>query len=156
MHKTAISILITSLLCLGACVPGHNDYSQFKNIPTEGWSYNDTLTFIPEPNDSTATGILTIALRHNNDYIYNNLWVEVSYFNDSVTVADTLNIELADIYGRWHGKGIGARFQIEDTISSSFNAIRGNRVKVRHIMRTDTLNGIEQVGIIFLSNKNGK
>ncbi len=156
MLKSALYILITSLLCLGACVPGHNDYSQFENISSKGWCYNDTLTFIPATNDSTATGVLTLALRHNNNYIYRNLWVEVSYHNDSVTVADTLNIEFADIYGRWHGKGLASRFQIEDTVSTSFHMVKGSPVKVRHIMRTDTLNGIEQVGIIFISNQNGK
>lgn len=155
MLKQATSILITILLCLGACVPGHNDYSQFENIPAEGWCYNDTLTFIPEPKDSSATGVLTLALRHNNDYIYSNLWVEVSYLNDSATVTDTLNIELADIYGHWYGKGLGSRFQTEDTVSTSFHTVKGSPVKVRHIMRTDTLDGIEQVGIIFISN-NGK
>lgn len=156
MLRPVSSILTILLLCLGACVPGHNDYSQFVNIPTEGWCYNDTLTFIPTPNDSTSIGVLTVALRHNNDYIYSNLWIEVSYINDSIAVADTMNIELADIYGRWHGKGLGTRFQIEDTVSTTFHTVKGSPVKVRHIMRTDTLNGIEQVGVIFLSNKSDK
>ncbi len=151
MHKLAYILIM--LLCLGACAPGHNDYSQFHNIPNEGWCYNDTLIFSPKPTDSTATGLMTLALRHSNDYIYSNIWVEVGYnTTNGHQKIDTLNILLADIYGRWYGKGLGASFQIQDTISPDMQIAKDSPITVRHIMRTDTLLGIEQVGLIFTSN----
>lgn len=152
--RKPILISTAILLCLGACVPGHNDYSRFHNIPDTGWKYNDTITFIPETKDSISSGLLTLALRHSNDYLYSNLWVEVSYLTESGQKADTMNIALADIYGHWYGKGLGTSFQIQDTVSTSYRMVKGSPIKVRHIMRTDTLHDIEQVGIIFISSDN--
>lgn len=114
MNKLFIITLIT--LCLGACTSGHNTYSEFRNLPKEGWAYNDTINFIPTITDSVTQGNLSIALRHNNNYHYSNLWVEINYpINDSTIKSDTINIPLADIYGKWHGKGIGPSIQIEKT-----------------------------------------
>lgn len=138
-------------LCLGACAPGHNDYSDFRDINPAGWVYNDTLTFTPAIGDSIATGTLMVALRHSNDYAYRNLWVEIEYQDATNPRRDTLNIGLADIYGRWHGSGFGARYQLTDTVSRRATLTTGQPVKIRHIMRDDTLGGIDQVGIMFVT-----
>lgn len=139
-------------MCLGACSPGHNTYSDFRNLPKEGWAYNDTIMFIPSITDSVAQGDLSIALRHNNNYHYSNLWVEINYpLNDSTIKSDTINITLADIYGKWHGKGIGPSFQIEKMVSENLNINKGDYFSVRHIMRVDTLLDIEQIGLFFIS-----
>ncbi|MBQ9074057.1 MAG: gliding motility lipoprotein GldH [Muribaculaceae bacterium] len=152
MHKLLVITII--ILCLGACVPGHNDYSDFKNVSVDGWAYNDTICFVPEIGDSVATGVLSIALRHNNNYIYSNIWLEASFnINDSVIKRDTINIELADIYGRWHGKGIGTSFQLELPINAPHIIEPHQPIIIRHIMRVDTLQGIEQIGIIFQENE---
>lgn len=145
-----VLVIISILLCLGACVPGHNDYSDFRNIDVDGWSYGDTLEFHPVIGDSTARGVLTLALRHSNSYLYSNLWLEVSYFNDTRSVTDTLNVPLADIYGRWYGSGFGARYQVSDTVALDVTLHRDKPIRVRHIMRADTLRGIEQVGLNFI------
>lgn len=144
----AISIIS---LCLGACAPGHNDYSDFHNIPTAGWAYNDTLTYIPTIGDSIASGMLVVALRHSNDYAYSNLWLEVVYEDATKPRRDTLNIRLADIYGRWHGSGFGARYQIADTLARDVTLTTSRPVRIRHIMRDDTLRGIDQVGVLFVT-----
>lgn len=150
MNKLFIITLLT--LCLGACSPGHNTYSDFRNLPKEGWAYNDTIMFIPSITDSVAQGDLSIALRHNNNYHYSNLWVEINYpLNDSTIKSDTINITLADIYGKWHGKGIGPSFQIEKMVSENLNINKGDYFSVRHIMRVDTLLDIEQIGLFFIS-----
>lgn len=139
-------------MCLGACSPGHNTYSDFRNLPKEGWAYNDTIMFIPSITDSVAQGDLSIALRHNNNYHYSNLWVEINYpLNDSTIKSDTINITLADIYGKWHGKGIGPSFQIEKMVSENLNINKGDYFSIRHIMRVDTLLDIEQIGLFFIS-----
>lgn len=150
MRNTLLFILFT--LCLGACSPGHNDYSDFKNISPEGWAYADTLNFKVDI-DTTSTGNLSLALRHDNNYGYSNLWIEVSHRIDSTTVdRDTLNITLADIYGRWNGKGIGTSFQAEAVVSPDYKLNAGDSIQVRHIMRVDTLEGISQIGLLFISN----
>ncbi|MBQ7041323.1 MAG: gliding motility lipoprotein GldH [Muribaculaceae bacterium] len=151
MNKLFIITLIT--LCLGACTSGHNTYSEFRNLPKEGWAYNDTINFIPTITDSVTQGNLSIALRHNNNYHYSNLWVEINYpINDSTIKSDTINIPLADIYGKWHGKGIGPSIQIEKNISENIEINKVDYFSIRHIMRVDTLKDIEQIGLFFIPN----
>lgn len=152
MHKLFALIILT--LCLGACLSRHNDYSDFSNLPNSKWKYNDTIIFTPVITDSVSEGHLSLAIRHDNQYIYSNIWVEVSYLSpDSVLQCDTMNIQLADIYGKWQGKGIGASFQIENTISDNHSLCNNRPIKIRHIMQADTLHGVSQVGILFHANK---
>lgn len=137
---------------MGGCAPKHNAYSDYENISRLGWAYGDTLTFIPQLDDSIADGTLLIALRHSNNYIYRNIWLEIIRESNGLIETDTLNVELADVYGRWYGSGFGSRYQITDTIDEYVTIYDGAPIKLRHIMRADTLNGIEQVGLLFSSN----
>lgn len=151
MRRLILIIMIA--LCLGACTPGHNDYSDFKNIKSQGWAYCDTLRFIPE-TDSVSHGSLTLALRHNNNYLYSNLWLEVGYHKVNGSIErDTVNIILADVYGRWQGSGIGSYFQTETVLDRNYTFNDVDSVSVRHIMRCDTLDGITQVGLLFISDR---
>lgn len=147
MRKICHIIII--LLCLGACAPGHNDYSQFIDISPDGWKYGDTLKFYPQTRDSITTGELTIALRHSNAYAYSNLWLEIRHFNGDSIRLDTVNIEMADIYGRWYGDGIGSSFQYALPVSKKITLYRGKPIMINHIMRVDPLKDIEQVGFLF-------
>lgn len=139
--------IILTILCLGACAPKHNDYSRFENIDSRGWAYGDTITISPLGLDSVAQRQLALAIRHNNRYEFRNLWLEVTYGNGSHMLRDTFNLDLADIYGRWHGKGLGPSYQYEITIAPRTNLSDSSRVYIRHVMRVDTLRGIEQIGI---------
>lgn len=145
MNKFLTIILTT--LCLGACAPKHNDYSRFENIDTRGWAYGDTITIRPQGLDSVAPRQLSLAIRHNNRYEFRNLWLEVTYGDRRHMLRDTFNLDLADIYGRWHGKGLGPSYQYELTIAPRTNISDSSIVYIRHVMRVDTLKGIEQVGI---------
>lgn len=92
-----------------------------------------------------------MGVRHSNNFEYTTLWLEVVSENPAGRRrTDTLAIPLADHFGRWRGQGIGASFQLTDTIPATILHRSGSPVKVRHIMRTDTLAGISQIGIFFL------
>ncbi|TFU93774.1 gliding motility lipoprotein GldH [Barnesiella sp. WM24] len=156
MTNIKFKILISLIsLCLGACVPGQNDFCEFRQLPEDGWPYGDTLRFSPVFADSTSTAIPVIAIRHNNAYAYSNLWLELSRMSpdSSVMILDTINVRLADIYGRWQGHGFGASYQHADTLFTATPVRSGESVAVRHIMRVDTLRDIEQLGILFVSTK---
>lgn len=144
-------ILLLSLL-LGACGPGKRDYSRGDNLPASGWLYGDTLRLLPvdttlEDNDSIVTGALRLSLRHGSDYPFSNLWLEVTYHGDRYMMRDTINVTLADLFGRWLGSGFGASYQNSVLINPSTVVNVTRPVEVRHIMRVDTLRGIDQIGI---------
>lgn len=133
----------------GCTSPG--DFSHYTDVPSEGWAYGNALTFETGREDSLSSGDLEVSLRHNIDYPYSNLWLEICYNNNGRQTVDTLNIPLADVHGRWYGKGFGASRQAEATVAAGVRPLCGTPVKVRHIMRVDTLRGIEAVGVYFKS-----
>lgn len=136
-------IMLVMLALLSACGSDtERQRSSFVHLPDYGWEYGDTLTF-----DFAADGsVPEIGIRHNDAYKYRNLWLEVSRRVDSVTViADTLNVELCNAYGRWYGRGFGGSYQLQLPLPER---MRVSPVNIRHIMRVDTLWGIEDIGIV--------
>ncbi len=140
----------------GCSRPSQREYSQFVTLDTQGWVYNDTVRIIADMPDSTATGPLLIHTCHDDDYVYANLWVEVTYHGSDSTrtlCRDTLNLPMANKYGQWLGKGFGTTFQTTDTVVADYIMHRGDTVILRHVMRVDTLGHISQIGL-SLGNDN--
>ena len=136
---------------LAACSPPGNDYSEYRNVPSEGWLYGDSLTFTPVFADSVATGRLVAAVSHDSRFSYSTLWLEVASTDPSGRLhRDTVSFILADGFGRWNGNGFGAHLQMADTISRHVSLASGRPVKVTHIMRADTLRSLQRVGLFFL------
>ena len=135
---------------------GNGDDNYFSSFATFGdnrWLYSEPVEMrVDTLRDSVAHGgTLVLSLRHTDGYEYSNIWLELSYMpDDSTVVADTLNVMLADTYGRWLGHGSGPSLQLTDTVAKDFMLRRGMPLKLRHIMRLDTLTNIEQVGIVYL------
>lgn len=148
----AAAAMCAATVCAG-CSPAGNSFSSYEFLPQDGWRYGDIIEFRPEMADSTATGVLTLSLRHTNDYAYSNLWLEVSVRDSSQQFTDTINVVMADRLGRWLGRGIGTDFQSTDTIAQRIRMNRGTEIKVRHIMRVDNLTDVEQIGIAFTEEK---
>lgn len=151
---------ILGLLCgagiaaLSACSPPGNGYSQYRDLPGGVWLYGDTLVFTPEFSDSIASGHLVAAVSHDSDFRYSSLWLEVVSADPAGVVRkDTVSFPLADSFGRWQGNGLGAHLQMSDTISRRVTLVSGHPVKIRHIMRADTLRSVQKIGIFFLPDE---
>lgn len=144
IHKL-IGIFAALSIFFGACSYNPNDYSCFATLDTNGWTDDETIVFLPEIQDSIAEGSLNVLIRHTNDYPYSNLWVEMK----TALHIDTLCINLADIYGNWFGTGTGASYQLKDVALSPFVFRTGDSICIRHIMRPESISGLEQIGIIF-------
>lgn len=158
LHKSFVAAVVA--LAAASCgITGSrgngddNYFSAFTSFPDGRWDYAVPSQFrVDTLRDSISRGgTLILSLRHTAAYEFGNIWLELSYpLTDSTAAADTFNIVLADDFGHWLGHGIGPSVQITDTLSTDFSIRRGETVTLRHIMRTDTLRNIEQVGIVFL------
>ena len=151
-RKVLIAMTATAIaVAVGACKHENFTNASFNSIPNSGWAYGDTLSFdIPHP-DSIATGKLAVVVRHTDNYQYSNLWLELTTPLDSTsTRVDTINFQLADIYGKWHGNGVGTSFTTIDTLDDSYRFERHRPAMLRHIMRSDTIRHIEQIGLILI------
>ena len=146
-----ICCLAVLWLAMAACSSPGNDYSEYRRIPSEGWLYGDTLVFVPQLADSVASGRLVAAVSHDSGFRYSELWLEIVTREPSGAVRrETVEFRLADGFGRWLGNGLGAHLQMSDTVVRPVTLVSGRPVKVRHIMRADTLRDLQKVGLFFL------
>lgn len=148
-----VPIVILFTACIDSLSTDRNSFSEFHHIDRTEWLYSDNIVFQADSlRDSTLTGTLLLSIRHTAAYPYSNIWIEISHKDEadsSICFVDTLDVVLANQFGHWYGKGMGSSLQLTDTISNNFRLVRGVPLTVRHIMRVDTLYGIEQIGVIF-------
>ena len=145
MNKTLAIAALLAVAATGCGTPGVPD-AVWHDMDPAGWPYDNVIEFAG-PADSAAFDSVAITVRHSSAYAYSNLWLEVAYATADTTAADTFNIMLADPFGHWFGKGSGLSFQRTDTLALSHTPNPGTAVKVRHVMRVDTLRDIEQLGL---------
>ena len=136
------------------CAYEQNNYSEYRNLPRGEWRYRDVLEFRPVHMDSLCAGCMVVGLRYDGAYPYKNICLEVVQTTPAGERCDTMDLALADDYGNLHGIGIAASFQLTDTMPRYVHA-SGTPVRVRHLMRTDTLRGITQVGLFFVPAARG-
>lgn len=121
------------------------------SVDTGGWNYGDTLHFdLGTQEDPVIDGRLAVVVRHTAGYAYSNLWLEVSYPPADSLRPDTFNVRLSNSFGDWYGKGLGLSYQLTDTVDRKLNLSAPATLSVRHIMRTDRLEDIEQIGLLIL------
>jgi len=161
LPAAAFAILFATA-AVSCSIDGHhgngddNYFSAFAAFPRARWLYTDHKTFTVDTlaDSISQSGDLVLSVRHTNGYLFSNIWLELTCdVADSVARCDTFNIRLADVYGHWAGKGMGTSYQFNDTIIRDVRLRRHQQMRLRHIMRTDTLEGIEQIGISFFPHK---
>ena len=145
-------VAILLALLTASCAPKGNRFSDFRDLPAEGWKYQSRIAFEPDIADSVASGRLIVSLRHTNDYPYSNLWLEVAVKDSLTSSVDTLNIRLSDPHGRWLGHGIGTDFQVSDTLARPVILTKASQITLRHIMRVDNLPEVSQLGLEFITD----
>ncbi len=147
MRILTVILLFVALLLTAACNGRENSYSEYHRLRQDIWKFGDAVWFKPVHADSICEGAFVVALRHDSSYPYTALCLEVSY--ESGCRPDTIDIQVADDYGKWLGRGIGTSFQLTDTLPPVAH-VSGAKVTMRHLMRTDTLRGVNQVGLFFV------
>lgn len=153
--RRLLSIPVCAALALAACSGGDDSgrtlYSAFRHVDAGAWRYTDTLVFPLAGMTDTVPrhGDLVVTVRHSNDYDYSNIWLEVE-----LPGGDTRSVcmELADVYGRWYGRGMGLTFERTDTLLRGITLGPADTLRLHHNMRADTLRAVEQVGVFFVGN----
>lgn len=146
MTRLFTALAIVTILLTGC--GSKNVYSGYSEIDTHGWSYASPLEYVVTLPDSTANCCMLVNITHDNNYEYSNLWLEVKYTVHDIEHIDTVNIKMCDPLGNWRGKGMPGYYQLSDTLSAGPVTLTDScSIRLRHIMRVDTLHGISQVGI---------
>ena len=153
MHLNNHFAFYTGIICLflilfSSCSE-KEIFSEYHSIPNAEWDQNDILKFEATIQDTQSYYDVFLELRNNNNYSFRNIWLFVDYETPSGEIrSDTLNAELADMYGKWYGKGIslytykfpyGFDIQYKDTGTYVYT--------IRQGMRQNPLKGISDVGL---------
>ncbi|MDE6497815.1 MAG: gliding motility lipoprotein GldH [Muribaculaceae bacterium] len=147
----SIAAALACLLMAGCRGDDHGRvvFSAFRSIEPAGWRFTDTLRIpLHEMTDTAAVrGDVAVTVRHSVEYPYSNLWLEVILPADTVAAS----IELADVFGSWHGHGMGLTYELTDTILRDVTLSPADTLLLHHLMRVDTVSGLEQLGIFFIA-----
>lgn len=146
--------IIKKLLCCLCSVfflsCGENPfYVQYESVEGKYWEKDTEYYFSFDITDTSIPYDLTIEIRNNNLYPYQNLWIFTKEEQPSGNVLrDTTECILADDYGKWSGKGISL-FQSGHRLHSNyFFKEKGTyTLGFRQGMRNDQLAGIREIGL---------
>lgn len=148
MKKIVYIVCMLMLLC--SC-NNRTVYTDFHSLPAGGWHQDSVLSYSISEADSSSVYEVLLLLRHTDTYGYQNLWLFVDEYVDSVLIhQDTIEAMLADEYGRWLGRG-RHRYELPLLYDDSyyFSSSHTHTFRIRQGMRTDCLQGITEVGMII-------
>ncbi len=140
-------MLLLVIFSLNACTV--NDIcNSHSSIPSDGWHQDSVQSFsitITQPQQYDVSTFV----RHNTQYPYSNLWLFVEHvYNNRTLSIDTVNLTLADPYGRWQGNGWGATYQVTHSLINKQPLDTGSHIfNIKQAMRDEMLKGIINVGV---------
>lgn len=124
-------------------------YDQYQAIDNTTWEKNKEYYFSFQIEDISIPYDLTLEVRNNNLYPFQNLWL---FCNEEQPIGplqkDTVECILADEFGKWHGNGISL-FQSSFPIRKKYVFPHKGQYtfSFRQGMRVDALKGIQEIGL---------
>ena len=149
MRNLIFKLSILLLVISGIISCSHNEiFFEYHSFNNSEWSRENPAVFRVNIEDNLHPYNLSVELRNNNSYAFSNIWLFVEYkMPDGISRKDTINAELADVYGKWYGKGLSlynlsipyeTSYLYPDTGVYVYTIYQG--------MRENTLKGISDIG----------
>ncbi len=116
----------------------------------DSWPKEKAAKFVVPVKDTLSPFNFYINIRHTGKYRFSNLYLFMqTRFPNGTYTRDTLEIILANVQGKWLGKGWGEIKEEHVLLKSKlkFPMIRNYEFLVWQAMRVDTLKAIRSVGI---------
>ena len=126
-------------------------YNKYQPIQDKVWDKQSEFFFSFEMTDNSILYNISIQLRHNNTYPYQNLWLFIEELQPSNTsVNDTIEWMFADDSGKWIGNGI-TLFQNQFLLKKNYHFPDTGKytVSIRQGMQDERLKGIENIGLLI-------
>ncbi len=125
-------------------------FEENHQIHNGEWNKSDVQQFLFKITDTAALNNVYVNIRNTTDYQYSNIYFFIdTQFPDSRKFRDTVECFLADISGKWLGKGMG---KVKDNQIPLRKMVRfpdtgTYSMQIEQAMRTDVLKGIVDIGI---------
>lgn len=149
VNPLLLSAAILVLIGSGACQQDRV-FEEYRALADYKWPYTDTISYTVPIQDTGKRYNLAVNLRNKINYPYRNIWVLVQHRAPSGKVSSIkAEFELARKNGEWKGRGLGDlydhRFPVQKKMQLS--EAGDHQFRVVHLMRTDTLPGVMNVGL---------
>ena len=128
-------------------------YEKYQTIDNP-WDKNKEYFFTCEIEDNSVSYNISLEIRNNNLYPYQNLWLFCSEVQPAgVILRDTIECMLADDFGKWYGTGISIYHLSIPVRTRHIFPYKGKYTfNIRQGMRDERLKGIEQIGVCIEKN----
>ena len=158
MYKASLKIVLPVFFivtCLLFSCGKNTVYSKYQPVSNKSWNKQDVYFFNFQITDISVAYNVSLQLRNNDQYPYQNLWIINEEAHPSgVSVKDTIEYMLADDFGKWTGNGI-TLYQSSINLRNNYHFPDTGKytISVMHGMRDDDLKGIENVGLLIEKSK---
>ncbi len=119
-------------------------------MPAEEWNLDNVAAFEPEITDTLSGNNIFFTIRTGASYPFRNIYLFVSTTSPAgKTITDTLQYKIADEKGKWYGKGFADVHELNLPFKANvyFPSKGIYSFKISHGMRTETLNGVYDIGL---------
>ena len=143
-----LAIFVSTILGIISC--SHNEiFFKYHSFANAEWNRDDPVVFNINIEDNSQPYNVMLELRNNNSYPFNNIWLFVDFkMLDGSCRADTIGADMADIYGKWYGKGLSLyNLSIPYETSFIFPDTGTYIYTIRQGMRETPLKGISDIGL---------
>ncbi|MDP4186197.1 MAG: gliding motility lipoprotein GldH [Bacteroidota bacterium] len=145
----SLSFLMLLIVLLVSCDPNRT-YEKYQKVDKNGWHQDSTIYFAVDISDTVNLYNLYVNIRNKGNYPNSNLWLFLTVTPPKgKSITDTVEFNLADIHGKWMGKGLGDLYDSQHLYKGKvfFPTAGTYRFKIQHGMRETLLPGIRDVGI---------
>jgi len=149
-------IFISAIGVIVAC--SHREiFFEYHSFANAEWSRDEPAVFNVKIENNSQPYNVSLELRNNDDYPFSNIWLFIDYkMPDGKSRADTIGADLANVYGKWYGKGLSLyNLSIPYETAILFPDTGTYVYSIRQGMRIDPLKGISDIGL-KISKKSGE
>ena len=154
--KIKNGILCVLAGCALTACNSHVVFDDNTNIAQAAWSKEEAVAMMVPITDTLSHCAIYVNLRHNEDYLYDNIFLEVIAVSPKgARVSDTLEYRLADERGKWFGQSGGQWYDCRLPFRSDvqFSTSGTYLFYIRQLMRQDALPGVGSVGLRVVKMK---
>lgn len=146
---TTYFLILIAVATITSC-DNNRIFEKNEDIPESGWEMEDIKKFEVEIKDPSTPANFYVNVRNADGYPYSNLFLFIkTTFPNGKFANDTLECMLADINGKWLGKGIGDIYdnQIPFKRNTRFPMPGIYTFEIQHGMRVKNVPLIMDIGL---------
>jgi len=158
MRSAFGKLLVFASMIMGIVSCSHKEiFFEYHSFTNAEWNRDDPVVFDVKIEDNSQPYDVSVELRNDDTYPFSNIWLFVDYkMPNGNSRTDTIGADLADIYGKWYGKGLSLyNLSIPYETTILFPDTGTYIYSIRQGMRENPLKGISDIGL-KVSKKSGE